>query len=128
MISVIMPQVGQDIRRGKVVEWLKAEGDSVEKGEVVLVVESEKASFEVEADEAGVLLKVLCGEGEEVDILSPVAFIGKPGEAVPEPEGQEEAAAGAFPPGKPAAEAAAAPQRPGPTAPAQQVRANPEIQ
>ena len=43
MIPVIMPQVGQDISRGKIVEWLKAEGDRVEEGEVVLVVESEKA-------------------------------------------------------------------------------------
>ncbi len=111
MIPVIMPQVGQDIPRGEIVEWLKAEGDRVEKGEVVLVVESEKASFEVEAEESGVLLKVLYGEGEEVDILSPVAYVGRPGETVPEPEEQKAAPVEAPQPGKPAAAAAMVRQR-----------------
>ena len=112
MIPVIMPQIGQDIRLGKIVEWRKAEGDRVEKGEVVLVVESEKASFEVEAEEAGVLLKVLYGEGAEVDVLSPVAYIGKPGETGPEMEGREAAAVEAPYPEEPTAEVPAARQRP----------------
>ena len=82
MIPIVMPQVGQDIPQGKIVQWLKKENEPVEKGEVILIVESEKASFEIEADESGVLLKILHSEGEEVDILKPVGYIGRPGESV----------------------------------------------
>jgi pyruvate dehydrogenase E2 component (dihydrolipoamide acetyltransferase) len=83
VIPIIMPQVGQDIPSAVIIEWRKGEGDRVEKGEVVLVVESDKAVFEVEAEESGLLLKVLHGEGEEVDILQPVAYVGRPGEKPP---------------------------------------------
>ena len=53
MIEVIMPQVGQDIATAKIVEWKKRENDPVEKGEVIAVVESDKAVFEVESEQAG---------------------------------------------------------------------------
>ena len=82
MIPIIMPQVGQDYPTGTIVEWLKCENDPVQKGEVILRVESEKAVFDVEADAEGVLLKVLYEQGAEVDILKPVAWIGQPGETV----------------------------------------------
>jgi pyruvate dehydrogenase E2 component (dihydrolipoamide acetyltransferase) len=85
MKPVLMPQVGQDIPKGKILEWRKAEGDPVERGEIVLVVESEKASFEVEAEDSGVLLRILHGEEEEADVLKPVAYIGEPGEVFDEP-------------------------------------------
>ena len=75
-----MPQVGQDIQSGTIVEWVKKEGENVKQGEIVVVVESEKAVFEVEADATGVLLKILHGEGEEVEILKPIGYIGEPGE------------------------------------------------
>jgi len=84
MITIIMPQVGQDIPSARIIEWRKAEGERVEAGEVVLVVESEKASFEVEAEQGGTLLKVLHGEDEEVDVFAPLAYIGEPGEPIPE--------------------------------------------
>jgi len=83
MKAIIMPQVGQDIPSARIIEWRKKEGDRVEKGEVVLVVESDKASFEVEADRSGELLKILHREGEDVDILKPLAYVGQPGESVP---------------------------------------------
>ena len=88
MIPINMPQVGQDIPAGTIVQWLKKENDSVEKGEVVLTVESEKAVFDVEAEESGVLLKILHDEGAEVEILKPVGYIGQPGD-VPEEPGRE---------------------------------------
>ncbi len=56
MTVVPMPQVGENLDTGTIVEWLKAEGDPVENGEVVLTVESEKAVFEVAAEASGVLL------------------------------------------------------------------------
>lgn len=89
MMPIIMPQVGQDIPSATIIEWRKREGDRVEKGEVVLVVESDKASFEVEADRSGVLLKILHQEGEEVEILRPLAYVGQEGEVVAEEELQE---------------------------------------
>ncbi len=82
MKPIIMPQVGQNIPSARIIQWCKKEGQEVKKGELVLVVESDKASFEVEADESGILLKVLHQEGEEVEILKPLAYIGQPGETV----------------------------------------------
>lgn len=84
MVPIIMPQVGQDYSVGVIVEWLKNENDPVEKGQAVLTVESEKATFEVEADESGVLLKKLYNAGQEVEILKPVGYIGQPGEVFEE--------------------------------------------
>jgi pyruvate dehydrogenase E2 component (dihydrolipoamide acetyltransferase) len=86
MITVIMPQVGQDIPSAEIIEWCKAEGEHVEKGEVVVVVESEKAAFEVEAEEAGVVRKILHEAGEEVEVFAPLAYIGDPDEPLPEVE------------------------------------------
>ncbi len=82
---LLMPQVGQDLPEGRIVAWHKAEGEPVSAGEVVLVVESEKAVFEVEAELGGVLLKRLYDEGAEAPVLQPVAYIGEEGAAVPEP-------------------------------------------
>ncbi|MFC1462126.1 dihydrolipoamide acetyltransferase family protein [Verrucomicrobiota bacterium] len=82
METILLPQIGQDITKGKIVEWLKSEGDSVEKGEVIATVESEKAVFDVEADASGVLLKILFHGGEEAEVLKPIGYIGEPGEEV----------------------------------------------
>ena len=79
---IIMPQVGQDIKTGVIVEWHVKENDYVNKGDVVALVESDKATFEVEAYESGVLLKLLYDAGAEVKVLSPIAFVGEPGESV----------------------------------------------
>ena len=84
MIAIIMPQVGQDIPKATIVEWHKAEGEQVAAGEIVVVVESEKAAFEVEAEETGVLLRIVHHVGEEVEILTPIGYIGQFGEEVPE--------------------------------------------
>ena len=83
---IIMPQVGQDIETGVIVEWRVKENDFVNKGDVVALVESDKATFEVEAYESGVLLKLLYEEGAEVKVLAPIAYVGKPGESLEEPE------------------------------------------
>ncbi|MDP7636484.1 MAG: biotin/lipoyl-containing protein [Phycisphaerae bacterium] len=80
--EIIMPQIGQDITTGTIVEWLKKEGDPVEKGEVVCNVEGDKGIFEVEAEESGVLLRILHPEGQEVEVLKPIGYIGQPGEKI----------------------------------------------
>jgi pyruvate dehydrogenase E2 component (dihydrolipoamide acetyltransferase) len=64
------------MQSGKIVEWLKKEGDLVQKGEPILVVEGEKTTFEVEAPESGVLSKILASPGTDVEVSNPVAIIG----------------------------------------------------
>ncbi len=88
---VLMPQVGQDIKTARIVDWLKKENDTVKQGEVIAVVESDKAAFDVEAYAAGVLLKILHAEGEEVEVLTPIAYIGVPGENIEDAERAREA-------------------------------------
>lgn len=80
--AVIMPQVGQDIETATIVDWIKKENDSIQKGDIIATVESDKAAFDVEAYESGVLLKILYKEGDEVKVLTPIAYIGQPGEKV----------------------------------------------
>lgn len=79
---VIMPQIGYDIDTGRVVEWHVREQDSVAEGDIIAVVESEKANFEVEAPASGTLLRVLYEVDDEAPVLQPIAWIGAPGEQV----------------------------------------------
>ena len=83
---IIMPQIGQDVKTGVIVEWRVKENDYVNKGDVVALVESDKATFEVEAYESGVLLKLLYEAGTEVKVLAPIAYVGEPGESIEEPK------------------------------------------
>lgn len=83
-IAVMIPQVGQDIETATIVEWHKKEYDTVNKGDVIATIESDKATFDVEAYDSGVLLKRLYEEGQEVKVLTPIAYLGRPGESVDE--------------------------------------------
>jgi pyruvate dehydrogenase E2 component (dihydrolipoamide acetyltransferase) len=83
--QVILPRLGQGMESGTIVRWLKSEGDPVQKGEPLYELDTDKVTQEVEADVAGVLLKILVNEGE-VPVGTPVAFLGEQGEDVPEVE------------------------------------------
>ena len=72
---IVMPRFGVTMNAGKVVSWKKEEGDEVNIGDIILVVESEKATVEVESPYSGVLRKILVAAGEEVPIGSPLAVI-----------------------------------------------------
>jgi pyruvate dehydrogenase E2 component (dihydrolipoamide acetyltransferase) len=93
--------------RGELVEWKKSVGDAVEEGEPIAVLESEKATTDVEASVSGTLLAVYVEAGEEIEIEigRPVAAIGEADETPPSPEEVSGAAETA---GEPAAEAGAA--------------------
>ena len=80
MTPVLMPQVGENLTTGVLLEWCKAEGEPLSRGDVIAVVESEKAAFEVVAEEDGVLLRQDVAAGEPARVLEPIAWIGKPGE------------------------------------------------
>jgi pyruvate dehydrogenase E2 component (dihydrolipoamide acetyltransferase) len=81
--EVILPRLGQGMEAGTIVRWLKSEGEPVEKGEPLFELDTDKVTQEVEAEAAGVLLKIAVSEGE-VPVGQTVAFIGSEGEAVPD--------------------------------------------
>ena len=78
--KVIMPKAGMAMEKGKIVRWLKEEGDMVEKGEPLLEIETDKVNMEVESMDTGYLLKILHREGEEVPVVQTIGYIGKKGE------------------------------------------------
>ena len=83
-VAVIFPKLDEAMRSGKIVRWLKNEGDWVEKGETILEIETEKTAFEIEAETSGILSKVMVKAGDEVPVGATIAFILKPGEEAPE--------------------------------------------
>ncbi len=81
-IIINMPQVGQDIDSARIIEWHVREGDVVEEGDILATVESDKASFEVEASGSGVVLQLLFKKGDEATVLKPIAYISQKGESI----------------------------------------------
>src|SRR5574341_1342447 len=79
---VDMPQLGLTMEKGTILQWLKAEGDTVEKGHPVVLIQTEKVEYEVEAPAAGTLLKVLAKDGAELPVGGLMAILGQPGEDV----------------------------------------------
>src|SRR5262245_7268550 len=79
---ILMPKAGQSMTEGKIVSWLKKEGEPVGRGEPLLEVETDKANLEVEAGEGGILRKIFHGEGEVCPVLSVLGVIGGPDEAI----------------------------------------------
>jgi len=80
---VRMPPLGTTADELKIVQWLKAVGETVAQGEPLLEVETDKATLEVEAAVAGTLLAVLHGADEMVAVGEVLGFLGEPGEDVP---------------------------------------------
>jgi pyruvate/2-oxoglutarate dehydrogenase complex dihydrolipoamide acyltransferase (E2) component len=74
-IKVNFPKAGMGIEEGTARRWLKAEGDKVRKGEVILEIETAKALQEVEAPVNGTLVSILVPEGETTAVNTPLAMI-----------------------------------------------------
>jgi pyruvate dehydrogenase E2 component (dihydrolipoamide acetyltransferase) len=81
---VFMPRLSQDMTQGRIVEWLKREGEAVQEGEPLVSVESDKAEVELQAPQAGILRRVLVGAGEETDVGTPLAILAGAGENIEE--------------------------------------------
>jgi pyruvate dehydrogenase E2 component (dihydrolipoamide acetyltransferase) len=81
--SVVMPALEMAQETGKVVSWVKKEGETLSKGEVLLEVETDKAVVEIEAPADGILAGVKAKEGDVVPVGQTIAWIVAPGEAVP---------------------------------------------
>ncbi|HAF48502.1 MAG TPA: hypothetical protein DCL08_04570 [Anaerolineaceae bacterium] len=75
-----MPKLGFDMAEGTLVRWVKAEGDSVEKGDVIAEIETDKATVEVEASGSGVMFRHLVEEETTLPINTPIAVIADEGE------------------------------------------------
>ena len=82
--SMVMPQMGYDMHEGKVVRWLKKEGEEVIRGEVIAEIETDKATVEYEAYTGGVMAKIVAAEGVTIPVGGLIAVITAPGEAIPE--------------------------------------------
>jgi pyruvate dehydrogenase E2 component (dihydrolipoamide acetyltransferase) len=82
-ISVVMPALEMAQETGKIVSWVKKEGDTVAKGEILLEVETDKAVVEVEATANGVLAGVKSREGDVVPVGTTIAWLVAPGEQPP---------------------------------------------
>src|SRR5262247_2311272 len=81
--SVVMPALEMAQETGKIVSWLKKEGEAVAKGEVLLEVETDKAVVEIEATADGVLAGVKSHEGDVVPVGQTIAWLVAPGEQPP---------------------------------------------
>jgi pyruvate dehydrogenase E2 component (dihydrolipoamide acetyltransferase) len=78
-----MPALGAAQEKGKVLKWLRAAGEKVEKGEPLLEIETDKATVEVEAPASGILGNVTASAGDEVPVGNRIALILGPGESAP---------------------------------------------
>ncbi len=82
--TVIIPKVDMDQDSGTISEWIKQEGEHVEKGEPLLIIETNKVAIEVESPASGILRGIQAGPGEVLPIGTVIAYILEPGEDLPE--------------------------------------------
>ena len=101
-MNVLMPQLGETVAEGTVAAWHKKQGDTVEKNEILLDVETDKAATEVPAPMAGVISSVLVPEGKTVDVGTVLAVIEAEGSAKAPATSEGAAEAKPEPLGKPA--------------------------
>ena len=121
-VEIIMPRQGNTVESCVLNVWTKAEGDDVKAGETIAEIETDKATFELEAPADGILLKQFFAEGDDIPVLTVIGAIGEAGEnvdglapkadsaAAPAPAAEEpRGSAEAAPEPAPATPAAAAP-------------------
>ncbi|MFI3175263.1 MAG: dihydrolipoyl dehydrogenase [Bacillota bacterium] len=109
--ELIMPQLGLTMEEGTVSKWVKQEGDTINVGDVIVEITTDKLTSEIESEVAGTLLKIVAQEGEDIPVKGLLAYIGEKGEVVG--GGTAPAPAAASP--TPAPAPAAAPKKDGKT-------------
>ena len=82
--SIVMPQMGYDMKVGTVVRWHKREGDPVARGDILADIETDKAPVEFEAFTAGVMRKIVAEEGVSIPVGELIAVITAPDEPLPD--------------------------------------------
>jgi pyruvate/2-oxoglutarate dehydrogenase complex dihydrolipoamide acyltransferase (E2) component len=74
-VDVTMPNLGYDMEEGKIAAWLKAVGDSVQRGEAIAEIETDKTTVEMEAMSAGTLAEIVHEEGATVPVGDVIAIL-----------------------------------------------------
>lgn len=124
--TVQMPKLGFDMAEGTLVRWVKAEGDAINKGEVLAEIETDKATVEVESPYTGVVARHLVAQKDIVPVGTPIAIIAAPGEKLeaptPAPQRAKPAEAAQKPTATPASPAQPSTPAPAPGGP---VKASP---
>jgi len=110
--KVVMPKLSEAMETGKVIKWLRNEGDRVQSGDIVAEIETDKADVEMEAFGAGVLRKILVPAGERAPVGTLIGVIAEPGEDIAPVLAE---AGGPGPTAKAASAVAPAPAAPAPT-------------
>jgi pyruvate dehydrogenase E2 component (dihydrolipoamide acetyltransferase) len=109
--EVLMPRMGYDMDEGTLLRWLKGIGDTIERGEPIAEIETDKTNLEIESFEGGVIQKFLIEEGDTVPVGQAIAIVGAEGEEVSADAGDSGSDAAASEPepdeasGEPTAEA-----------------------
>jgi len=80
--KVLMPKLSEAMETGKVIKWLKKEGDAIKGGDVIAEIETDKANVEIEAFGGGVLRKILVGEGGQVPVGELIGVIADPADDI----------------------------------------------
>jgi pyruvate dehydrogenase E2 component (dihydrolipoamide acetyltransferase) len=127
-MNILMPQLGETVAEGKITKWFKSAGDTVQAGDNLFEIETDKVSMEVPATEAGILSEIRVPEGEVAPVGAIVGIIGD-GSAAAAGTPAKSAAAAAEAPKSPAAAAAprgvAAAPNAAPQAPQQPIKLDP---
>src|SRR2546429_9987483 len=123
MPDINMPKLSDTMEEGTIVEWKKKSGDEVKTGEVLAEVESDKATFDLEAEADGVL-QILVDQGVPAKIGAPIARIGEAGQkaAAPSPHPQAQSKETEPPPKQTPTKAPSPPTPPRPTPPPRAAR------
>lgn len=80
MKEIIVPELAESITEGTISEWLVKVGDTVNKGDPVVELETDKVNLEVNSDYAGVIVEILVEEGEDVEVGNVIAKVDESGE------------------------------------------------
>ena len=82
-MEIKVPDIGTNDDTVVVLKWLKKEGDTVKRGDLLCEVQTDKATTELESVAQGTLLKCLVEEETEVSVGTVIAYVGEPGEVIP---------------------------------------------
>jgi len=131
VIPILMPQAGQSMEEGTIAAWHVKPGDQIKKGQIIFDVETDKATVEVEATDAGRLARIVLPEGGTIEVLQPVAYLADNDADVDALLGSQGSAAPAAPaaaqstPAPAATPTATAPTTPAPVSDGGRVKASP---
>ncbi len=109
--TISMPKLGFDMAEGLLVRWVKQVGETINKGDVLAEIETDKATVEVESSASGVVLQLIVDQGTMVPVNAPIAIVGATGEVISEQKAEG---------GKQKVDEKPAPQTPPTAAPVQQ--------